>query len=595
MSRNESGGVKLAERDAQADTEQRLPVAGAAETRRAVARIFAADKGRATLVLSMYTLAAVFSVALPILLGEVVDGIAAGWSLAEINAVCALIVGCVAVQFVFGRLGRLGGYRFGERAAARLREGVVERVLTLPLGRVERAGKGDLGTRTATDVNAVADMLRDQGPTVATALIEVVVLYIATFVVDPVLGLWALTTIPLLAMVTRRYLRRARPAFLEQRAAMSETAETLGASNMGARTVAGFAMQDERREAGYGRADTVYTKMIRLIKLQLEFFPLLLMINRFQLMIVVLVSGLWYFDGGLTLGTAVAAITVTVRIANPTNAVMTRLTEFQQGGAALARIEGVNLVTTTERDADPDGSDIRLDAVTFGYGDGPDVLHGLSLHPRVGERLVVVGPSGAGKSTIARLLAGIDRPRTGTAHLGGVPVADIGIERLRQSIVLVTQEHYVFAATLRENLDLAAPDADDAALLAALEQVDARWAASLPDGLDTMLGDEHHALSIAEAQQLALARVVLADPDIVILDEATAGIDPASAGNVEAALAAALGGRTVIAIAHQLQAAQAADRIAVVEAGRIVETGPHDELLAAGGVYADLWHAWKGA
>jgi ABC-type multidrug transport system fused ATPase/permease subunit len=156
----------------------------------------------------------------------------------------------------------------------------------------------------------------------------------------------------------------------------------------------------------------------------------------------------------------------------------------------------------------------------------------------------------------------------------------------------VTQEHYVFTATLRENLILAAPDADDARLVKALRRVDAGWAVAA--GLDTMLGDEHRKLTTAEAQQIALARVVIADPPIVILDEATAGIDPASAGNVEAALAAALAGRTVIAIAHQLQAARSADRIAVVEDGRIAEEGPHDALLAAGGVYAGLWHAWQG-
>jgi ABC-type multidrug transport system fused ATPase/permease subunit len=373
---------------------------------------------------------------------------------------------------------------------------------------------------------------------------------------------------------------------------MSEAAETLAASGAGARTVAALRLQEARREAGYARGETMYERFMRVLKLQIEFFLVLLWLNRLQLVVVVAAAGIWYFQGGLSLGTAVAAITVAVRIANPTNAVMIQLNEFQQGAASLARIEGVNLIEAEPRTAVPDGDDLRLDSVTFGYGDGPDVLHGLSLHPREGERLVVVGPSGAGKSTIARLLAGIDRPRTGTATLGGVPVCDIAVEELRRRVVLVTQEHYVFTATLRENLVLAAPDADDERLVAGLRRVDAGWAVAA--GLDTMLGPEHRKLSTAEAQQIALARVVIADPPIVILDEATAGIDPASAGNVEAALAAALAGRTVIAIAHQLQAARSADRIAVVEDGRIVEEGPHAELLAAGGVYADLWHAWQG-
>jgi ABC-type multidrug transport system fused ATPase/permease subunit len=574
------------------DTRARLPIANPAQVRRAFLDLLAADKGPAAQVLVMYTLAAGFSVAIPVLLGRVVDGIGAGWGAADVNLVCGVILGCVALQFVLSRLGRLAGYRFGERAAARLREDVVARVLGLPLDRVEQAGRGDLGTRTAADVNIVADLLRDNGPTIVTSLIEVLVLYIALFVVDPLLGLVALLTLPPLLLAARRYLRQANRVFTQQRAAMSEAAETLAASGSGARTVAALAMQEERRGLGYARAETLFERFKRLIRLQVEFFFFLLWFNRIQLLLTVVAAAFWYFQGALSIGTAVAAITVVVRIANPTNGVMIHLSDFQQGAAALARIAGVRLVESPSREAVPDGNDLRLDAVTFGYGDGPDVLHGLSLHPREGERLVVVGPSGAGKSTIARLLAGIDRPRTGTATLGGVPVCDIAVEDLRRRVVLVTQEHYVFTATLRENLILAAPDADDARLVDALRRVDAGWAVAA--GLDTMLGPEHRQLTTAEAQQIALARVVIADPPIVILDEATAGIDPASAGNVEVALAAALAGRTVIAIAHQLQAAASADRIAVVEDGRIVEQGPHDALLAGGGVYAGLWHAWQG-
>jgi len=574
------------------DTHARLPIASPAQVRRAFLALLAADKGPAAQVLVMYTLAAGFSVAIPVLLGRVVDGIGAGWSAADVNLVCGVILACVAVQFVLSRLGRRAGYRFGERAAARLREDVVARVLGLPLDRVEQAGRGDLGTRTSADVNIVADLLRDNGPTIVTSLIEVLVLYIALFVVDPLLGLVALLTLPPLLLAARRYLRQANRVFTQQRAAMSEAAETLAASGSGARTVAALAMQEERRGLGYARAETLFERFKRLIRLQVEFFFFLLWLNRIQLLLTVVAAGFWYFDGGLSIGTAVAAITIVVRLANPTNGVMIHLSDFQQGAAALARIAGVGLVESPSREAVPDGNDLRLDAVTFGYGDGPDVLHGLSLHPREGERLVVVGPSGAGKSTIARLLAGIDRPRTGTATLGGVPVCDIAVEDLRRRVVLVTQEHYVFTATLRENLILAARDADDARLVDALRRVDAGWAVAT--GLDTMLGPEHRQLTTAEAQQIALARVVIADPPIVILDEATAGIDPASAGNVEVALAAALAGRTVIAIAHQLQAAASADRIAVVEDGRIVEAGPHDALLAAGGGYAGLWHAWQG-
>ncbi|EFL29153.1 putative ABC transporter, ATP-binding protein [Streptomyces himastatinicus ATCC 53653] len=195
---------------------------------------------------------------------------------------------------------------------------------------------------------------------------------------------------------------------------------------------------------------------------------------------------------------------------------------------------------------------------------------------------------------MAWLIAGIERPRGGTVSIGGVPSADVALEDLRRTVVLVTQEHHVFAASLRDNLALARDDADDEALLDVLRRVGATWVEDLPDGLDTVLGEGHHPLALAQTQQLALARVLLADPDVVILDEATVGLDTRSAGAAEAALATALAGRTLITITHQLQAARAADRIAVVEKGRVTELGSHTELVASRGTYAALWEAWSG-
>ncbi|WP_030144704.1 ABC transporter ATP-binding protein [Glycomyces sp. NRRL B-16210] len=586
------------------ETAGRLPVADRAAIFGAVKRLIVEDRAAFAGVVALYVLAAGAGAALPVMLGDVIDGIGTGWTASRVDLVCGAIVGCVIVQLLLLRTGRKLGYRLGERAAAKLRESFIARVLRLPLGTVERAGTGDLATRTSGDVGAVAELLRKTGPEVAIGAIELVVLTVAAFIVNPLLGLLFLTGAPAFIIAAKRYLRLASPVFLSERAAMSEIAETLTASAAGSQTVAAYRMQAERGEAGYARAETHMGRLKGIIRLQTWFFPATDLTFLTPAVVVTVVGGVWFLNDWVTVGEVVAVAMLTLRLDGPVFRSMMSLSEFQMGGAAMARVEGVHLMPDEVREAAPEGAEVRLDDVTFGYGDGPDVLHGLSLHPRRGERLVVVGPSGAGKSTIARLIAGIDRPRRGSVTLGGAPVADIPLEVLRRKVILVTQEHYVFTATLRENLNLALdvtdPDArdegeaGDAALYAALATVDARWVADLPEGLDTMLGEEHHELNLAEAQQLALARVILADPDVVILDEATAGIDPGSAGNVEASLAAALNGRTVIAIAHQLQAAESADRIAVVREGRIAEAGSHAELLAAEGAYASLWWAWKG-
>jgi ATP-binding cassette subfamily C protein len=192
------------------------------------------------------------------------------------------------------------------------------------------------------------------------------------------------------------------------------------------------------------------------------------------------------------------------------------------------------------------------------------------------------------------LLAGVDRPRTGSVTVGGVTVADLAPEQLRRQVVLVTQEHHVFRDSLRGNLLMARPTASDDELRAALRAVGARWPDELPSGLDTLLGAEEQRVDAAQAQQLALARVVLADPHTVVLDEATAMLDPTTARDTERALSAVLDGRTVLAIAHRLHTARQADRIAVLEQGRLVEIGSHDELVRRGGTYAELWRSWDG-
>lgn len=313
---------------------------------------------------------------------------------------------------------------------------------------------------------------------------------------------------------------------------------------------------------------------------------------------MLLLGGVLNDRGVVSLGAVVASALYLRRLSAPLDTVLQWVEQLQSSGAAFARVAGLAQAPApvpSSVPGAPAGERIEVTGVHYAYREGGDVLHGVDLTVRPGERLAVVGPSGAGKSTLGRLLAGIDVPRTGAVTVGGVPLADQPPGQLRRQVVLVTQEHHVFLGTVRDNLLIAAPGATDTELTAALNAVGAEWAAGLPDGLATELGAGGRLLDGAQAQQLALARVVLADPHTLILDEATALLGPATARHTERALAAVLEGRTVIAIAHRLHTAHDADRVAVMADGRLAELGTHDELIAAGGAYAALWNTWHGA
>jgi ABC-type multidrug transport system fused ATPase/permease subunit len=310
----------------------------------------------------------------------------------------------------------------------------------------------------------------------------------------------------------------------------------------------------------------------------------------------VLAGGLLYAGGLATLGQVTAVALYMRQLIDPLDQLLSWLDHLQVGATSFARLLGVAHVPADRRPTGRRPASELLVArdVRFAYTPGREVLHGVDLALRPGERLAMVGPSGAGKSTLGRLLAGVNAPGSGSVTVGGVDLVELSLDRLRGHVVLVTQEQHVFACSLRDNLRLARPGADDAALRSALDAVDAlAWVDALPEGLDTRVGAGGHTLSSGQAQQVALARLVLADPHTLVLDEATSLLDPRAARHLERSLSAVLAGRTVVAIAHRLHTAHDADRVAVVTDGRITELGSHHDLVAAGGSYAALWHRWR--
>lgn len=576
-----------------------LPIAGPAQVWRAAGGDIRADGLVFTGVVVLNVFAAGAGLVAPWLLGRIIDTVrtsSGSTALTAVDRLALIIAVFTLVQIVLSRYALYMATRFGERASARIRERFLGRALGMPAATVEHAPRGDLVTRGTADVNIVSGTLRSIAPEVFIAMVQAILIIGAVLFLDPLLGLCGLGCLAVIAVVLRWYLRRARDAYLAERAANAGLTEVLTTTVGGARTVEALGLQARRTEALAAAIEVARRSRLRTLWLRTVLFPTVDISYLLPLVGVLLIGGVWYGHGSVSLGTVVAAALYFRQLIQPLDAILMWVEQLQMSNASYARVEGLAFTPQAETHASAEPADDRIEVtdVRYAYDHGPDVLHGVDLDVRPGERLALVGPSGAGKSTLGRLLAGVDRPRTGAVTVGGVPVASLAPDRLRRQVVLVTQEHHVFHDTVRGNLSIVRPNATDAQVRDALGAVGATWVDDLPDGLDTALGDDRHRLDGAQAQQLALARVVLADPHTLVLDEATALLDPTTARNTERALAALLAGRTVIAIAHRLQTAHDADRVAVMDAGRITELGGHDELVRNGRSYAALWRSWHG-
>ena len=549
--------------------------------------------GVAVVVSTLITLAG------PALVRYAIDHGISKHSLAALNtATIALVLLAVVKPFVV-RAQTLLAATGGERYLASLRTAAFDKLQVLPLGFFEQERTGVLVSRLTSDVQALDEFLREALVEVVGSGLQILLTAIVLVFLSPKLALVSLVALPLLLGSSWAFHHSAGEAYHAIRDRVAETLTVLQEGLTGVRVVQSFRREQQTIETYEPHSEAQIRAWRRASFVNIRLFTMIPMAQTIALVTVLLVAATMYDHGEISTGTIAAFLLYLVQLFDPIARFSEWLGEFRQGLAALGKIVG--LMRTESAVAERPGAvelpatgAVELRDVTFGYAGGPPVVRGVSLRLDPGEHVALVGVTGAGKSTLAKLLTRQYDPQRGSVSLGGIDLRDGTLESLRHRIVMLPQEGHLFSGTIADNVRLAQPEASDEKVVRALDEIGAltRFEA-LPDGIHTDVQTRGVRLSAGERQLVGIARVALADPAVIVLDEATSSLDPATEAAVEQALAAVVAGRTVIIIAHRLSTAERADRVVVMDNGRVVEVASHDDLVEQGERYARLWASWQ--
>ncbi|HEX6165323.1 MAG TPA: ABC transporter ATP-binding protein [Acidimicrobiales bacterium] len=578
--------------------EDRLDAAAASRVVRRSARLLRPHRRRVAGAVAMVVLWTGTVLAGPYLVRVGIDHGIKPRDTTVLNLAVAGYVVVAALAYVTNRRQIALISRVGEDFLRELRVRVFDHLQRLSMAFYDRSKAGVLVSRMTSDVDSLAELIQlGLAMFVSNALLLVVSLVVLASVSWQLLGV-CLVAMPLVVLASIKFQRDSNAAYLDVRDSIGNTLSHLQEGIAGVRVVQAFAREDvevDRFEQGNRE---LYDRHMRSVAVSAWYLPVIELAGWGTTALALGVGGWWVHEGTLTVGTVAFFVLTLSNLFEPVQQLSQLFNMVQSAGAGLQKLYELldTPVEVAERPGAvdlPERGDVQVDHVSFAYGDGPRVLRDVSLRIPAGSRLALVGPTGAGKSTLAKLAARLYDPVEGQVRFGGVDLRDATLSSLRGRIVVIPQEGFLFNGTIRDNVRLARAGATDAEVDAALRAVGAhdRFAV-LPDGLDTEVRERGSRLSAGEKQLVSLARAALADPAVLVLDEATSSLDPGTEVLVEAAVDRLLEGRTVVVIAHRLSTAERADFVGVVEGGELVELGTHAELVARAGAYSRLYATW---